>query len=71
MLLAQLTSSVQWTTVTSRLVAAHPDALFVEVGTGNVLTGLLKRSAPSVATATCGTPADVEALLARASAPVA
>ncbi|MCU0649841.1 MAG: ACP S-malonyltransferase [Gemmatimonadaceae bacterium] len=69
-LLAQLTSSVQWTTLVANLAAAYPDALFVEVGTGSVLTGLVKRIAPQVATATCGTAAEVDALLARAASPV-
>jgi [acyl-carrier-protein] S-malonyltransferase len=69
-LLAQLTSSVHWTAIVAQLAAAHPDALFVEVGTGNVLTGLVKRLAPTVATATCGTPAEVDALVARLAQPV-
>jgi [acyl-carrier-protein] S-malonyltransferase len=70
-LLAQLTSSVQWTTVVSDLAAAYPDALFVEMGTGSVLTGLVKRIAPQVATMTCGTAADIDALATRLSASVA
>lgn len=69
-LLAQLTSSVQWTKVVSRLATDFPEALFVELGTGNVLTGLVRRIAPQLATATCGTAADVDALLTRLSASV-
>ena len=48
-----------------RLATAHKDALFVELGPGNVLTGLMKRIAPEVQTMTCGTAAEVDALLAR------
>ena len=36
---------------------------FVEVGSGKVLSGLVKRIAPSAATATVGTPADVAGFL--------
>ena len=61
----QLTSPVRWTEVVQALAAAHPDALFVELGPGNVLSGLVKRIAPEVATATCGTAAEVTTLLER------
>jgi len=61
----QLTSPVRWLEVMTRLAADHPDALFVEMGPGAVLTGLAKRIAPAVATATCGTAAEVDALLTR------
>ncbi len=64
-LLRQLTAPVRWLDVVRRLAETHPQALFVEMGPGAVLTGLTKRIAPGVATATCGTAAEVEALLAR------
>jgi [acyl-carrier-protein] S-malonyltransferase len=67
LLLRQLTSPVRWTDVVRSLAAQHPTALFVEMGPGNVLAGLTKRIAPNVATATCGTAAEVDALLARVS----
>lgn len=63
LLVEQLTAPVQWTRVMERLVRDHPDALFLEVGTGNVLSGLARRIAPGVRTATCGTVPEVEALL--------
>jgi [acyl-carrier-protein] S-malonyltransferase len=65
LLLEQLTASVQWTRVIERLAADFPSAVFVEMGPGAVLTGLVKRIAPAVQTATCGTVAEVEQLLAR------
>ena len=65
LLLRQLTSPVQWTLVVSRLAAAYPAALFVEMGPGNVLSGLVRKIAPSVQTVSCGTAADVEQLLAK------
>ena len=68
LLVQQLTSPVRWAGEARKLAAAHPDALFVECGPGNVLTGLMKRIAPNVQTATCGTAAEVDALLARVAA---
>jgi [acyl-carrier-protein] S-malonyltransferase len=65
-LLRQLTSPVRWVDTIRCLAATYPDALFLEIGTGNVLAGLVKRIAPNVATATCGTPAEVESVLSRA-----
>jgi [acyl-carrier-protein] S-malonyltransferase len=66
-LLRQLTSPVRWIDSVRNLATKYPDALFLEIGTGSVLTGLVKRIAPEVETAYCGTPAEVESLLARAS----
>lgn len=67
LLLTQLTSPVRWVEVVQAMAAAHPGALFVEMGPGNVLTGLLKRLAPDHPAMTCGTVADVNALLERVS----
>jgi len=63
LLVEQLTSPVRWAGEVRNLAAAYPDALFVEMGPGNVLTGLVKRIAPTVKTAACGTSKDVEQLL--------
>ena len=65
LLLEQLTAPVKWTQVVERLAADYPDALYVEMGPGNVLTGLVKKTAPTVQTMTCGTVAEVEQLLSK------
>lgn len=65
LLLEQLTAPVAWTRVVERLAADYPDALYVEMGPGNVLTGLVKKITPSLHTMTCGTVAEVEHLLSR------
>jgi [acyl-carrier-protein] S-malonyltransferase len=63
LLLEQLTSPVRWTDVVRGLAAAHPDALFVEMGPGNVLTNLTKRIAPQIKSTTCGTASEIAPLL--------
>jgi [acyl-carrier-protein] S-malonyltransferase len=66
-LVAQLTAPVRWLDVMRALAADFPDATFVELGSGNVLTGLARRIAPQLRTMSCGSPADVETLLALAT----
>lgn len=63
LLVQQLTAPVRWTRVMHTLAERHPDATFVEIGAGAVLTGLARRIAPSVKTMACGTVAEVEKLL--------
>jgi [acyl-carrier-protein] S-malonyltransferase len=63
LLLQQLTAPVQWTRVMRTLAERHPDATFVEIGSGAVLTGLARRIAPAVRTMTVSTVADVEKFL--------
>jgi len=65
LLLEQLTAPVRWTALVERLAADFPDALYVEMGPGAVLTGLVKKIAPNVQTMTCGTVGEVEELLTR------
>ena len=66
LLVQQLTSPVRWTQVMRRLADTYPDATFVEIGSGHVLSGLARRIAPNIATATCGTVDEVDKLLAMA-----
>lgn len=63
LLLQQLTAPVQWTRVMRTLADRHPEATFVEIGTGAVLTGLARRVAPTVKTMAVGTVAEVEKFL--------
>lgn len=63
LLVQQITAPVQWTRVMQTLAASYPDALFVEMGTGSVLSGLARRIAPHIKTAACGTVAEIEQLL--------
>ncbi|MBX3175645.1 MAG: ACP S-malonyltransferase [Gemmatimonadaceae bacterium] len=60
----QLTSPVRWVEVVRNMAARNPGTTFVEMGPGAVLSGLVKRLAPDCKTMTCGTVAEVEALLA-------
>lgn len=62
-LVRQLTSPVRWTEELQALARDFPNALFVEMGPGTVLAGLVRKIAPSVKTAACGTVAEVEQLL--------
>jgi [acyl-carrier-protein] S-malonyltransferase len=64
LLLRQLTAPVRWTQLMRNLAARHPDALFIELGPGSVLTGLAKRIAPALRTMSSGAAADVAALTA-------
>ena len=62
-LLRQLTSPVRWVDCVRNIAARFPGTTFVEMGPGAVLTGMVKRLAPDCKTMTCGTVAEVEALL--------
>lgn len=67
LLVRQLTSPVRWVAMVRAMALARPAALFVELGPGHVLTGLARRLAPDCTSVTCGTVAEVEALLAKVS----
>jgi [acyl-carrier-protein] S-malonyltransferase len=67
LLIEQLTSPVHWTKIVRRLALACPDAVFVEMGPGSVLAGLVRKIAPEVRVLTCGTAAEADALLAMAT----
>lgn len=62
LLVRQVTATVRWRECVTAMVAAGCDR-FVEVGSGKVLTGLMRRNAPDAAALSCGTPAEVEAVL--------
>jgi [acyl-carrier-protein] S-malonyltransferase len=62
LLVAQVTATVRWRESVQAMTALGVDS-FVELGTGKVLAGLVKRIAPDAATISAGTPADIEALL--------
>ena len=63
LLVQQLTAPVRWTGEITRIATKYPHALFVEMGPGNVLTGLLTRIVPSAKGIACGTPADLDKLI--------
>jgi [acyl-carrier-protein] S-malonyltransferase len=65
LLVEQLTSPVRWSELVQHLIADFPGALYVEMGPGSVLTGLVKKIAPTAQTFPCGTAADIQQLLSR------
>jgi len=62
LLVRQVTDTVRWRECVGAMVAMGCSR-FVEVGAGKVLTGLMKRNAPDATALSCGTPAEVEAVL--------
>jgi [acyl-carrier-protein] S-malonyltransferase len=68
LLLEQLSNPVRWTDEIRAITDRYPEALYLEVGSGTVLAGLVKKIAPTVATASCGTVADLEKLQERVAA---
>jgi [acyl-carrier-protein] S-malonyltransferase len=60
----QLTAPVRWVACMQRAAELAPAATFVEVGPGNVLSGLLKRIVPGARTLTLGTADELERFLA-------
>ena len=63
MLLRQLTSPVRWSTEMRNIAGHFPEALYVEMGPGNVLTGLMGRLVKGAKTFACGTASEVDKLL--------
>ncbi len=63
LLAEQLTAPVRWVACMQCAAALAPGARFVEVGPGNVLSGLVKRIVPGAATLTLGTADEVEKFL--------
>ncbi|MDQ2931117.1 MAG: ACP S-malonyltransferase [Gemmatimonadota bacterium] len=63
LLLRQLTSPVRWTDLVRHMAEAIPDALYIEMGPGAVLSTLVKRIVPGARTMTCGTATEVDQLM--------
>lgn len=59
----QLTAPVRWVTCMQAAARLVPDATYIEIGPGNVLSGLLKRIVPGAKTVTLGTADEVEKFL--------
>lgn len=68
LLVKQLTSPVKWAGEVEQMAKKYPDALFVEMGPGNVLTGLLGRIVPGARGVACGAAADIDKLYTLISA---
>ena len=60
----QLTAPVRWVECMRTAASLAPEATFVEVGPGNVLSGLLKRIVPGARSVALGTADEVERFLA-------
>jgi [acyl-carrier-protein] S-malonyltransferase len=60
----QLTAPVRWVECMRTAAEFAPEATFIEIGPGNVLSGLIKRIVPGATTVTLGTAKEVEAFLA-------
>jgi [acyl-carrier-protein] S-malonyltransferase len=63
LLVDQLTAPVRWVACMQNAAAFVPGARFLEIGPGNVLSGLLKRIVPGATAITLGTADEVEAFL--------
>jgi [acyl-carrier-protein] S-malonyltransferase len=62
LLVRQVTTMVRWRECVNAMVELGVDN-FVELGAGKVLTGLVRRIAPDVTTASAATPAEIEIVL--------
>src|SRR5256714_11290728 len=63
LLLRQLTAPVRWATEMRNIAGHFPEALYVEMGPGNVLSGLMGRLVKGARTATCGTAPEIDKVL--------
>ena len=66
LLAEQLTAPVRWVECIQAAGAAVPGARFIEIGPGNVLSGLLKRIVPGASSTALGTAAEVDKFLQEA-----
>jgi [acyl-carrier-protein] S-malonyltransferase len=67
LLAAQLTAPVRWVACMEAAAGLAPGATFVEIGPGNVLSGLVKRIVPGATTVTLGTAEEVEKFMLTAN----
>jgi [acyl-carrier-protein] S-malonyltransferase len=63
LLAEQLTAPVRWIECVRTAAALAPEATFIELGPGGVLSGLLRKIVPGARSLTLGTAAEVEAFL--------
>ncbi|HEX6252404.1 MAG TPA: ACP S-malonyltransferase [Gemmatimonadaceae bacterium] len=63
LLAEQLTSPVRWAQLVRSMAERWPEAVWVELGPGAVLGGLVARLVRGARTLSCGTPSEVEKLL--------
>ena len=63
LLAEQLTAPVRWVACMQAAAVVAPGARFIEIGPGNVLSGLVKRIVPGATTVTLGTADEVEKFL--------
>jgi [acyl-carrier-protein] S-malonyltransferase len=64
LLVDQLTAPVRWVACMQAAATLVPGATYLEIGPGNVLSGLLKRIVPGASSVTLGTADEVERFLA-------
>jgi [acyl-carrier-protein] S-malonyltransferase len=62
LLVRQVTATVRWRECVNAMTELGVDS-FVELGSGKVLSGLIRRIAPDAATASAATPAEIETVL--------
>jgi [acyl-carrier-protein] S-malonyltransferase len=62
LLVKQVTATVRWRESVLAMAAMGVDS-FIEIGAGKVLSGLIRRILPDAATASVGTPGEIETLL--------
>lgn len=65
LLAEQLTAPVRWVETVAAIAAAHPDARWLELGPGSVLSGLLRKIVPGAVATPLGTVRDLEEFLAQ------
>jgi len=63
-LVEQVTGTVRWRECVAYM-AAHGVNVFVEAGSGKVLTGLAKKNAPEASAIAAGTPDEIAAVAAQ------